>query len=227
MLDKDGLAFDEEVTRKCITLTKAMLTTSPEKRASVDLITVDPWVTMHRFAMCEDREVQSDTEDRDSPSSALRRQSRSSTVPAPVGPARSERGSLTSTSTAAVAAAAALAAHDVRPWPPDGREFSPTRLREPAAEKPREPGSAQHAAVEHRGEAVMKTPRKGSEAADGEVGSPRLRQQREKKERERMLPSLPVGRRAAGGAGASAAPSWGRRHDVSPLPASRRSAAHK
>eukprot|EP00929_Paragymnodinium_shiwhaense_P031285 TRINITY_DN17561_c0_g1_i1.p1 TRINITY_DN17561_c0_g1~~TRINITY_DN17561_c0_g1_i1.p1 ORF type:complete len:513 (-),score=138.19 TRINITY_DN17561_c0_g1_i1:254-1792(-) len=53
-LDADGLQFKEELSTGYRRLVKAMLTPSPERRASVDEITLDPWVTKHRFAQCEE-----------------------------------------------------------------------------------------------------------------------------------------------------------------------------
>mmetsp|Transcript_11022 Transcript_11022/g.20570 ORF Transcript_11022/g.20570 Transcript_11022/m.20570 type:complete len:529 (-) Transcript_11022:131-1717(-) len=50
-LDADGPNFNEEVTGGFQRLVKAMLTTKPGKRASVNEITTDPWVTKNRFAM--------------------------------------------------------------------------------------------------------------------------------------------------------------------------------
>jgi len=83
MLDKDGLSFDADVTRSYTKVTKAMLTPCPDKRSSVDIITVDPWVTMHRFAMCNE-ELPSDAEDEHPVEETIdpRRGSRSYTMPA-------------------------------------------------------------------------------------------------------------------------------------------------
>lgn len=50
-LDADGPNFNEEVTSGFQRLVKACLTTKPDKRASVNEITTDPWVTKNRFAM--------------------------------------------------------------------------------------------------------------------------------------------------------------------------------
>lgn len=50
-LDADGLTFREEMTPGIRRLMKAMLTPKPSKRASVNDITLDSWVTKHRFAL--------------------------------------------------------------------------------------------------------------------------------------------------------------------------------
>lgn len=50
MLDSDGMRIKEEMSAEYGRLVKAMLTVSPEKRAAVNEITLDPWVTKHRFA---------------------------------------------------------------------------------------------------------------------------------------------------------------------------------
>lgn len=52
MLDKDGLTFNEGITPTCCTLIKAMLTPKPDKRASINEISVDAWVNKNRFAAC-------------------------------------------------------------------------------------------------------------------------------------------------------------------------------
>mmetsp|Transcript_17071 Transcript_17071/g.48586 ORF Transcript_17071/g.48586 Transcript_17071/m.48586 type:complete len:502 (-) Transcript_17071:130-1635(-) len=49
-LEEEGLAYDAEVSPGYKRLVAAMLTPCPERRASVDQITIDPWVTKHRFA---------------------------------------------------------------------------------------------------------------------------------------------------------------------------------
>lgn len=195
MLDKDGLSLNDDVTRSYARVTKAMLTPSPDKRFSVDAITVDPWVTMHRFAMCEDREVQSDTEN--SPKNAAdtgqksprssRRNSRSNTMP--------------------------------------GRAVNVIDAS-PASHSPNI-GPADRPIGEQRGEGNQHSPRYHSDRprayeAGAETMQPSPRAQRQQKERkERVLPSLPAGRGAAGGA----APSHGRRPEVSPIP--RRGGLHK
>jgi|Transcript_86445 MAP/microtubule affinity-regulating kinase len=90
MLDKDGLTFNEGITPTLCTLIKAMLTPKPDKRASVNEISVDAWVNKNRFAACpmtggfdglssEDE----DNTDQDSERSFLHRQlRRASTSPA-------------------------------------------------------------------------------------------------------------------------------------------------
>mmetsp|Transcript_67699 Transcript_67699/g.151611 ORF Transcript_67699/g.151611 Transcript_67699/m.151611 type:complete len:473 (-) Transcript_67699:127-1545(-) len=52
-LDAEGPQFDEDMTVGYRRLVVAMLTPCPERRASVDEITIDSWVTKHRFANCD------------------------------------------------------------------------------------------------------------------------------------------------------------------------------
>mmetsp|Transcript_14064 Transcript_14064/g.38461 ORF Transcript_14064/g.38461 Transcript_14064/m.38461 type:complete len:494 (-) Transcript_14064:101-1582(-) len=52
-LDADGLTFKEEMTEGYRCLVKIMLTPRAGKRASMNEITLDPWVTKNRFAECE------------------------------------------------------------------------------------------------------------------------------------------------------------------------------
>jgi len=204
MLDKDGLTFGEDITRSYARLTKAMLTPCPEKRASVDAIAVDPWVTMHRFAMHEERESvvsnelehvmsAAGSEDSGTPS-PTRRLSRSFTQP--------EAGAIETPAAAAVARSTAANAAAVSSSPP----------MRPADR----PGILHHTG-EHRGE-VRASPRETRNSAERESrgdmevperkfkhsASPRcpgrrdVREDREKK--DTVLPSLPAGRGAAGGA---------------------------
>jgi len=49
-LDAEGPQFAEDMTAGYRRLVVAMLTPSPERRAAVDEISIDPWVTKHRFA---------------------------------------------------------------------------------------------------------------------------------------------------------------------------------
>lgn len=49
-LDAGGLAFDDEVSAGYRRIVNLMLTVSPEKRSSMNEITIDPWVTKNRFA---------------------------------------------------------------------------------------------------------------------------------------------------------------------------------
>jgi len=50
MLDQGGLEYKEEMTAEYRDLVRSMLTPNPKKRSSMDLITIDPWVTKNRFA---------------------------------------------------------------------------------------------------------------------------------------------------------------------------------
>lgn len=52
-LDAEGPSFAEDLSSGYTRLVVAMLTPCPERRSSVDEITIDPWVTKHRFATCE------------------------------------------------------------------------------------------------------------------------------------------------------------------------------
>mmetsp|Transcript_41865 Transcript_41865/g.129761 ORF Transcript_41865/g.129761 Transcript_41865/m.129761 type:complete len:498 (+) Transcript_41865:105-1598(+) len=52
-LDAEGPRFKEDVSASYKQLVSVMLTPSPERRPCVDEITIDPWVTKHRFAQCE------------------------------------------------------------------------------------------------------------------------------------------------------------------------------
>lgn len=172
MLDKDGLSFKDDVTRPCVRAMKAMLTPSPDKRASVDAITCDPWVTMHRFAVFDDLQAHSDQENGTAASSSdagPRRASRSVTMP--------------------------------------GRPVYVASWDSPPPDRP--------SPREHKVEGSAPSPRvdRGRVYEPAEQQSPRVpRQQRERK--DRVLPSLPVGRGTAGGT--VQGPS--RRKDVSPMP---------
>eukprot|EP00913_Durusdinium_trenchii_P017519 g16460.t1 len=49
-IESDGLGFKETASTNYRRIVRAMLTPRPEKRAFVDEITLDSWVTIHRFA---------------------------------------------------------------------------------------------------------------------------------------------------------------------------------
>eukprot|EP00928_Gymnodinium_smaydae_P018244 TRINITY_DN16951_c0_g1_i1.p1 TRINITY_DN16951_c0_g1~~TRINITY_DN16951_c0_g1_i1.p1 ORF type:complete len:480 (+),score=98.09 TRINITY_DN16951_c0_g1_i1:337-1776(+) len=52
-LDADGVRFSqEELSADVRRIVDAMLTPSPERRASMDEITIDPWVTKNRYLSC-------------------------------------------------------------------------------------------------------------------------------------------------------------------------------
>ncbi|CAJ1450263.1 unnamed protein product [Effrenium voratum] len=53
-IDSDGLSFKEAASPNYRRIVRAMLTPRPEKRAFVDEITLDPWVTIYRFADCDE-----------------------------------------------------------------------------------------------------------------------------------------------------------------------------
>lgn len=61
-LDAEGPICDKGVSAGYRKIVRAMLTVKPEKRAPVDDITIDPWVTMNRFAEFEAPAVASDSE---------------------------------------------------------------------------------------------------------------------------------------------------------------------
>ena len=52
------LNFKEAATANYRRIVRAMLTPRPEKRAFVDEITLDSWVTIHRFADCDVEEIE-------------------------------------------------------------------------------------------------------------------------------------------------------------------------
>jgi len=52
-LDADGLNFKDSVSTGYRRIVKSMLIPSPSRRAPVDEITIDSWVTIHRFAECD------------------------------------------------------------------------------------------------------------------------------------------------------------------------------
>jgi len=223
MLDKGGLNLNEDVTRSYAKLTRAMLTPSPDKRSSVDAISVDPWVTMHRFAFCD--EVHSDTEaladgagstsepgGQGSPRGEGRpgrRVSRSKTMPetssGPIAPERPGRPSKRDSVEEAASAGSSPMVHASSP--PGG----PADRRVPSTNTAREGGGREGSAASPR------LPRAANyDSNEGNNFSPRdARQQRDRK--APVLPSL-AGRRPGGGAVAS------RVRDVS---ASRRGGAHK
>jgi len=62
-LDADGLNFKDAMTPGYRRLVKMQLTPNPERRASMNEITLDTWVTKHRFASCDILGVQFDDED--------------------------------------------------------------------------------------------------------------------------------------------------------------------
>jgi MAP/microtubule affinity-regulating kinase len=205
MLDKDGLSLSDDITRSCAKLTKAMLTPSPDKRASVDQISIDPWVTMHRFASfssdggdlpvhllvdpsfsSEENITANDSSGTDQQgTSRQRRTSRSNTTP----------GALVDL----MPANSPPVSPAVRPVP------SPNVTPDHRLEEPRSPRGRDRLGIYDAG--VERT------------GSPRVhaavRRQHSERAKDRVLPSLPAGRGAAGGAGSQ---SYGRRRDHSPMP---------
>lgn len=52
-LDLEGPPFKTSISAGCRRLVRAMLTPRPDRRATVDEITIDPWVCMHRFVQCD------------------------------------------------------------------------------------------------------------------------------------------------------------------------------
>jgi hypothetical protein len=62
-LDADGLTFKEALSPGFRRLVKLMLVPNPERRASMNEITLDSWVTKNRFAECEFRGVLADDDD--------------------------------------------------------------------------------------------------------------------------------------------------------------------
>lgn len=200
MLDKDGLILSDDITRSCVKLTKAMLTPCPSKRASVDAITVDPWVTMHRFAMCDDREVHSDTENAASSSEAdpdarVRRVSHSYTA-----------GSLPTE----LPPGAATPPIRPAPAPSESPPMRPMPLAHPGAER-----------TEASPRPLLD--RRGMYEAGAEHISPRTQRQRERKAQDRVLPSLPAGRGGAVGGAAR----YGSRPGRDSSPFTRRGGLHK
>lgn len=203
MLEKDGLTFGPDTTRSYARVTKAMLTPSPEKRASVDAIAVDPWVTMHRFAMHEERDsiCPSDVQlagCSGGPPAPPRRLSRSYTQP--------ESGAVETPTVASEVRAIERCLDKT-----SGSSSPPRHVDRPGI---------LHHTGEHRGGEVKSSHRERSEIRNAEAKgdmdtperrpkhspSPRipgrreLREERERKTTDTVLPSLPAGRGAAAGA---------------------------
>lgn len=79
-IESDGLSFKETASTNYRRIVRAMLTPRPEKRAFVDEITLDSWVTIHRFADFD--EVPSPTspgEDGEVPGASMEERARLST----------------------------------------------------------------------------------------------------------------------------------------------------
>lgn len=66
-LEADGLEFKNTLSAGFRRLVKAMLMVKPTHRAPVDEVMLDPWVTVHRFADCDDHSPRSSEVD-ESPS---------------------------------------------------------------------------------------------------------------------------------------------------------------
>lgn len=228
MLDKADLHFSEGSTQSLCHIVKAMLTPAPEKRASVNEITLDPWVTMNRFAALVGELAPEDNSDSENSTAAQgsrrdqrlqsesrerrRERRRSATMPA------MPEGNASNSAAAAVAAAAVASSRGER----SGVERETRGEARSVLEHPREaPGAAGRLAGISPRPAMDRHifDSRGSEhGSEHRHAQPSPRPHDRGARKDRLLPSVGPGRGVAGGQG-GAGSSY--RSGVSPTPGTR------